>query len=368
MKNLIKKILIYLNYVLAVFIILADVSVYISPGDIWPAAFFGLAFPFLMFFNVAFFIYWAANRRKEFLISLVALILSINNIHNTVQLPKAKPDEISATNQENQRKTIKILTYNVQVFNLLGRNNFSEHQEQLFHLINNEDPDIICFQEFYTNRRKGLSLQKVNRLLQDFPYRHIEWIKQSGSSGYGIAIYSKYRISNKMKLSFQNTNNSTIFSDVVIENDTLRIFNNHLQSIKFERKNYKFITNQSAYTQSEKLKEIQDISFRLREAFIKRAEQAKHLAAEIQHSPHPVIVCGDFNDTPVSYTYRKIKNDLKDSFLEAGKGFGSTYEGKFPSYRIDYILHSSSMETLYYSVNKAKLSDHYPVVAKLQLN
>jgi endonuclease/exonuclease/phosphatase family metal-dependent hydrolase len=264
-----------------------------------------------------------------------------------------------------QQHSLKILTYNVQIFNLLGRNTFGEHQKLLFQFINTENPDVICFQEFYTNRKKGLGLDVINKKLKAYPYHHIEWIKDGDISNYGIAIYSKYPITNKMKLSFQNTNNSTIFSDIVFRDDTIRLFNNHLQSIKFGRENYQFITNQSAYSQSEKIKELQDISFRLREAFIKRAEQADHLSREIELSPHPVIVCGDFNDTPVSYTYRKIRGDLKDSFLEAGEGFGETYEGKFPSYRIDYILHSKELETFYYETRKVKLSDHYPVVAEI---
>ena len=368
MRNLIKKLLVYLNYIVAVFIVLADISVYISPGDIWPAAFFGLAFPFLMFINLAYFIYWIVTQKREFLISLIALLLSINNIHNTVQISQSNQEESNKEITERNEKTVKVLTYNVQVFNLLGRNTFGDQQKQLFQFINKENPDLICFQEFYTSINKNLPLQKINKLLSDYPYRHIEWIKRGGSSNYGIAIYSKYPIIQKMKLSFQNTNNSTIFSDVVLDADTLRVFNNHLQSIKFDRKNYRFISNQSDYTQSEKLKEIQNISFRLRDAFIKRAEQAKHLSGEIKNSPYPVIVCGDFNDTPVSYTYRKIKSGLKDAFLESGRGFGSTYEGKFPSYRIDYILHGNSLRTAKYSVDRIKFSDHYPVMAEIYIN
>lgn len=319
-----------------------------------------------MFLNLIFFIYWLSVRKKEFLISLLALILSINNIHNTVQLPKSTPQ--ANNNKETKTTQIKILTYNVQIFNLLGRNSFGPRQKELFQFINNESPDVVCFQEFYTNQDKQMSYKKVNSLLSEYPYRHTEWIQQGKESNYGIAIYSKYPIIEKMRLSFENTNNSTIFSDIVVGKDTIRLFNNHLQSIKFNHKNYQFISNQASYSQSQKLKEIQDISFRLRDAFIKRAEQANHLASEIKKSPYPVVVCGDFNDTPVSYTYRKIKSDLNDAFLEAGQGFGTTYEGKFPSYRIDYILYSDDIEATYYSTRKVDYSDHYPVLATLQIN
>ncbi len=367
MRSLIKKILVYFNYILAVFILLADLSVLISPGDIWPAAFLGLAFPFLLFLNLLFFIYWASVKRKELLISLIALIISAPNVHKTFQFPDIFEDNKKTAKSESSSKSLKVLTYNIQIFNLLGRTHFGEHQQQLFHFIQSENPDIICFQEFYTNVDKGLSLSKINSLLENYPYRHIEWIVEGDASKYGIAIYSKYRLVNKSRLSFKNTNNSTIFADVLWGTDTVRLFNNHLQSIKFDRQNYKFITNQGDYSQTQKIKELQDISFRLRDAFIKRAEQADHLSRKIQNSSYPVIVCGDFNDTPISYTYRKIRGNLNDSFLEAGRGLGSTYEGKFPSYRIDFILHSSSLETFFYETKRVKLSDHYPVVAEIRL-
>jgi endonuclease/exonuclease/phosphatase family metal-dependent hydrolase len=117
--------------------------------------------------------------------------------------------------------------------------------------------------------------------------------------------------------------------------------------------------------QDNKLSEIKNVSMSLRDGFVNRARQAGVLRAFIDSSPYTVIVTGDFNDTPVSYSYRKIRKGLSDSFLKSGYGAGFTYKGKYPSNRIDYILHDTKLKTASFSVIRVKYSDHYPVKAGL---
>lgn len=362
-RKLFRKILVYLTWVLAILLSIANLTVYISPETFWPTAFLGLLFPFLLILTIALFLYWTIRLRKLLIIPLIALIVSWNNVENSFQL--SGKYQTTANKQTNAPKELKILTYNVQIFNLLGNTTFGTHQQKMFADIKAEDPDIICFQEFYTNTEKGLSLYKIDQMLSDYSYRHIYWINNSTVANYGIVTYSKYPIVKKESLGFQNTSNASIYSDIKYKEDTLRIFNNHLQSIRFDRDNYKFITNQNKYNQQEKIKAVKDISARLKRAFIKRSDQANLLAEKISQSPYPVIVCGDFNDTPVSYSYKKIRGELEDAFVNAGIGFGNTYVGKFPSYRIDFIFHSKEMTTKSFNVPRIKYSDHYPVTTAL---
>jgi endonuclease/exonuclease/phosphatase (EEP) superfamily protein YafD len=112
------------------------------------------------------------------------------------------------------------------------------------------------------------------------------------------------------------------------------------------------------------LDEVKVISVKMRDAYIKRALQADQLARHIRESPYPVIVCGDFNDTPFSYTYYKVRNHLKDAFVESGSGFGSTYHDNFPPIRIDYIFYSPSMKSLLFRDDKKGGSDHFPVISE----
>lgn len=365
MRKLIRKLLTYLTWIVAILLSLANLSVFISPEHFWPIAFLGLLFPFLLILNTALFFYWTIRIRRLLILPLVALLISWPNVQNTFQL--SGPQETLSEKRQIPDKKLKIFTYNVQIFNLLGSNTFGESQKKMFQDIKAANPDIICFQEFYTNHGKGLDITTIDNLLSAYPYKHVYWISSSAVAKYGIVIYSKFPIIKKRSIGFQNSYNASIYSDIKYKDDTLRLFNNHLQSIKFNRDDYKFISNQSKFNQKEKLKAVQDISNRLKRAFIKRSNQANLLSQKIEQSPHPVIVCGDFNDTPVSYTYRKIKGKLEDAFVNAGIGFANTYVGKFPSYRIDFVFHSEEMETKSFSVPHIKYSDHYPVSVEIVL-
>lgn len=363
MKKLIKKILGYINWFLAILLILANLSVFISPEQFWPAAFLGLLFPFLLILNFAFGLYWALNYKRMFLLPLIALVVSWSNVQHTFQF-RGKDEKAL----ESSRQELTLLTYNVQVFNLLGSNTFGKEQEQLLQFLLSKDPDVICLQEFYINPRKGLPLMKIDTMFSEFPHKHIYWISQDGPERYGIVIYSKYPILRRASKSFEGSFNASVYTDLKIGPDTLRIFNSHLQSIKFNRDNYNFITHQSRYNQKEKIEAIQDISTRLKEAFIKRSRQADYLSEQIEHTSYPTVVCGDFNDTPVSYSYRQIKGNLEDAFVNGGQHFGNTYVGKFPSYRIDFVFHSHDFETLGFEVPRVAFSDHYPIISRLALD
>jgi endonuclease/exonuclease/phosphatase family metal-dependent hydrolase len=117
--------------------------------------------------------------------------------------------------------------------------------------------------------------------------------------------------------------------------------------------------------ESETLGEIKSISASLRKGFITRSIQAKLVKKNIDSSPYPVLVTGDFNDTPVSYSYRRIRRGLNDSFVTSGYGAGFTYKGNYPANRIDYILYDNELESRSFNILKVKYSDHYPVVAWL---
>lgn len=362
MSGLIRRILIIANIVLAVALALSYLAPYVSPQTFWPLAFLGLIFPFLVVVNLAFLVFWVSRKRWYFLISLVVLLIGIHPISRTYQLSGMDGEQADAGGQ-----SLKVLSYNVRVFGLVGHASYGEPQEKIFRLIRQEDPDVVCFQEFYVNPSKGLSLEKVARELPGMPYHHVVWLSKGNESKYGIATFSKYPLVRKGRVVFERTYNASIYSDILIDKKRMRIFNNHLQSIRFKRSDYQFISNQNQYNDSEKLKALQKISFRLRDAFIKRSGQAEEISRHIRRSSYPVLVCGDFNDTPVSYTYHTIRHRLKDAFVEAGSGMGTTYKGQFPSFRIDYIFYDPAFGIRSYEKCGERLSDHYPIVATFDI-
>ncbi len=352
-----------MNYFFIGAILLSYLSVYISPEKIWLLAFFGLAYPFLLISNILFVIFWIYKKNKLFLFSLIAILLGLNYLKTYVQIPlkKENKETIEAKN------IFKVLSYNVRLFDLYDWHESENTSNKIFEFINSKDVDIICFQEFFTNNDGELSEKAFSKNLNGEYNSHIHYTIENRNYNYGIATFSKYPIVNRGVINFRNSSNSSIYTDVVIASDTVRIFNNHLQSIRFNKNNYTFITNSKALKDDERLKEIKDISFRLRDAFVKRANQANILSKHIQNSPYPVIVTGDFNDVPVSYTYKKMKQDLNDSFIESGNGIGTTYMGKFPSFRIDFIFHSQELKCIDFDIPNVRLSDHFPVTSEFIL-
>ena len=364
MSRLIKKLLKIANYLFAGVLALSYLTPHISPAHFWPVAFLGLVFHALIAINVGFLVFWISRKNLLFLLSLVVLLLGINPISRSYQIAGMDEPQGAAVAEQDE---LTLLTYNVRAFGMFEVQNFGSAQEKIFELIRQKDPDIVCFQEFYVNEKKGMTLNKIDSLLPGLPYHHVVWLSEGEQRGYGIATFSRYPIVRKGRVVFERTFNASIFSDFLIDKQRIRVFNNHLQSIRFNRSNYRFITNQSRYNDSEKLKALQDISFRLRDAFIKRSQQAREISTHIRRSPFPVLVCGDFNDTPLSYTYRTMRHQLKDAFVEAGSGMGITYKGRFPSFRIDYIFYDSSFQIRHYHEEKKRYSDHYPVMADFRL-
>jgi endonuclease/exonuclease/phosphatase family metal-dependent hydrolase len=231
----------------------------------------------------------------------------------------------------------------------------------IFDLIADTDPGILCLQEIYTAEEGEISSLSHKDGTGTYGYSHIAYAMGNNLRGkYGIATLSVFPVVNRGELRFSGTYNLAIFTDLKIHNDTIRIYNTHLQSIRLRKREYDLIKMLNS-GEEEAMSEIKDISIRLRYAFRKRAHQAEVLSGHIHESPWPVIVCGDFNDTPVSYTYHKIRGDLVDAFIESGKGIGNTYSGMFPSYRIDYILHSRKLKSMGFETVRVDYSDHFPV-------
>ena len=156
-----------------------------------------------------------------------------------------------------------------------------------------------------------------------------------------------------------------IFTDLLINSDTIRVYNCHLQSYRLREAEINTIDSIDFNNHPKTKEKLMVLSLKFKEALIKRAEQAATLREHLNKSPYPVIVCGDFNDTPVSFTYRTVKGDLEDSFTQSGKGTANTYHGKLPSFRIDYILYSPIFISFNFKVSSINHSDHFPISCDL---
>jgi endonuclease/exonuclease/phosphatase family metal-dependent hydrolase len=363
-RNFFNRMAMLFNHIAAIALLISYLAPYISPENFWFIAFFGLAYPVLLIINILFVIYWSIQFKKNAFYSLIIVISGWSQIQCYAQInPISKPYD--------SKKGFKVMSYNVKLFDLYNWSHNVETRGKMFDLIKNEKPDILCIQEFFTRD----STDEYNNLdtllkLQKAKYTHKEYTTTLRRiDHWGVAIFSSYPIVKNGKINFDTkSNNICIYSDLLINGDTVRVYNVHLQSIKFGYKDYKFVDDLMNNKETEELEKSKNILKRMKLAYIKRSKQTELVAAHIATSPYPVIICGDFNDTPNSYTYHTLSNTLKDAFVESGRGFGRSYVGKFPSFRIDYILHSSNFKSYNFRTVRKELSDHFPLVTYLEKN
>lgn len=370
-SSLLDKIMHLLNILAAVSLVLAYLSMYISPEKYWQFAFFGLAYPFILLGNICFIAFWLIRNPKKMAISLLIIIIGYGNIGKHLQFSsKALPKDTSGF--------IKVMSYNVKLFDLYNYNknwtyNYTGRNE-IFQYLRQETPDIVAFQEYFHDSNNNFTTRDSIKKILGTNYYHDYFPYMNKNHHYGIATFSKYPIVQKGEVIFSNdTHNSAIFSDIKINKDTVRVYNAHLQSIKLNKEDFIFSASKNKIKDNveslgnEFANDSKMILTKLKLAFVNRAHQAEMIKEHMNNSPYPIIVCGDFNDSPGSYATRVISKKLKDAFVVSGKGFGKTYNGKMPSFRIDYILHDKSFISRGFKTDYSILSsDHFPIYTYLK--
>lgn len=355
MRTLINKILFAINILFGLGLLISYLAPYAEPEQFWFVSIIGLGYFFLLVTNVLFAIYWIFRWKKYVFFSIVVLALGY--------VPAGKFIRFNEQVEYPPIESIKVLSHNIRAFGLNGPQFQTEDGNKIFKFLDQELYDIYCFQEFFSSSRKDFSPYDSVKKVTQVKYRHVEFLIEFRGNFFGMATLSRYPIVEKGIVPFeQEGTNMCMYTDIDINGNIIRVYNMHLQSLGFREKDYAFVKNLEI-TKEKTIAGAKNITGRLKDAFIKRQRQAKLIREHIESSPHPVIVCGDFNDTPLSYSYEHIKGNLEDAFVNKGRGIGSTYNGVFPLLRIDYIFHSPSLNNVYYKRIKEDLSDHYPLAA-----
>jgi endonuclease/exonuclease/phosphatase family metal-dependent hydrolase len=334
MKNLalIDKFIFILNSLFATLLLLSYLNYYVSPLTISFFALISLIIPVLIAINILFLIYWLIRLKKQFFLPLFVLAIGYQYL---TKLYTFKDKEVMLTDD------VKIMSYNVRMFNLYKWINEKNVDEKIYDFINSKEPDILCIQEFHPSLKKGLK----------YPY---EYIKISNENNhFGHAIFSKYKIINSGSLNFSKTGNNAIFVDIVQNKDTVRVYNIHLESLNLNPKEDYFTQENS-----EKFKT------RVQKAFKIQANQVSLILLHQEKITYKSIICGDFNNTAFSYVYHQLRTGKNDAFEVAGNGFGRTFDYKLPV-RIDYILTDNRIEVNNFKTYDVKFSDHFPIMARL---
>lgn len=359
-RRLIKNSFLIASYFVLFLLIISFVSPYISPDIFFFPAFIGLAFPYIFLATLILFLFILFRKYKKHIFIILPFVLYgvyISCNYFKVGFFNSKP-----TNN----KTIKVMSYNVRLFDLYNWKNNLHEKNKIFKLLEKENPAILCLQEYYyQNDGKFSTTDTLIKFLSAKNIHEYFPVVNEEKYFFGIATLTKFPIVNKGKITFEGTSNMSIYTDILLWGDTVRIYNNHLESVRLGKEDYNFINKFDFNIDNKEVNDSKNIIRRLKNAFKKRAKQADIIAEHIASCPYPVIVCGDFNDTPDSYAYKTICNSLVDSYCESGSGIGSTYNGKIPFLRIDYILHSSKFNAYNFKVGKDDLSDHFPVTCLL---
>jgi endonuclease/exonuclease/phosphatase family metal-dependent hydrolase len=344
LRKLVRNIFFAVNILFAVALLATYLVQEVNPSTFWIPSVLGLVYPYLLIANVLFVGFWLIFKQKYMLLSVVCILAGMHINTSYFQLFGRRTSE---------NVGIKVLSYNVQNFySYLGK---KKNRGAIIDYIAAQKADIICLQETKLQKEGDLNPLKLKMM---FPgIKHCQLAHQSKWAG--PVTFSSYPIVSMGEIRFEDTKNMVIFSNLKIGKDTVRVYNCHLQSYGINTSAYSVIDTLGF--EPEKLKEMRKIGSKLKWGNIYRSKQVMKLNDHIKKCPYPVIVCGDFNDTPISFTYGKMSSQLKDSFVGSGRGVSNTYRGKLPQNRIDYIFHSNVFKAYNYKRHSVGYSDHYPI-------
>jgi endonuclease/exonuclease/phosphatase family metal-dependent hydrolase len=359
--SFIDKLFWWLNWGLGVAILFGALASIVDPRKAWVFAFFGLAYPYLLLSNLILIVYWLVRNTRYALLSVICILLGWNVLFNNVGF------HLSGSHSYDPKlNVVRMMTYNVHDFKKYGSKIDASTTHEILDIITKEHPDIIGIQEFFSRYHGQYDMRDSLAKIMGTDYFYFEPVIYNTTESIGGAIFSKYPIIAHGNITFteKNSENSCMYIDVQKGDRKFRVYNVHLQSIKFDPEDYKFVNRVSENDKPE-LASARRLGGKLRTAFKKRSDQVFKVKQHAANCPYPYIIIGDFNDTPASFAVNELSKGLKNTFREKGFGLGRTYNGDFPNFQIDYILATQQFDVLDYYIIEKKLSDHYPVRSDL---
>ena len=362
-----KRFFIYCNVIVVFFFLLSCLAPYLNPQKWWFISFLGLAFPFLMLIVILFLTGWLIILKPRLaLISGISLLLSFNSVK--VFFAFHMP---GGFNYKKEPGTLRVATWNVDRFIEMKRNNNKGSQTRLemFEIIKQQDADILCLQEFHTSTLPDFydNITPIQKEL-GYPYFYFSFDTDGDNLFYSSIIFSRYPIIDSGLIRYPRPTlpDVLLHADIKVNNDTVRIYTTHLQSLQLGKKDYEKI-NKITSAEDSLVSNSRSILSKLKRGISNRSIQADMISDMLEDSPHPVLVAADLNDIPNSYTYHTVRANMQDAFLKKGFGIGRTFTGLSPTLRIDYIFADNRFKIKQFNRIVKNLSDHYMLVADVQL-
>ncbi len=360
MRNFVKYIFLFLNILVILGIVVIKIGSIVNPNTFLLPAYSSFFLIPIIVLNFLFVVFWVAFKKWYFLISLSVMIIFYPIVRSgfSFNLDKSK--------EELKGKKITILSYNTMAL-AYAKKHTKNSPNPVVKYILDQDADIVCMQEFaYSHSPKRFNKEDMEIFFSKYPYKHFV-SKNYSQKVLGVVTFSKYPIVNKQRVNYKSNFNLSIYSDILVRKDTIRVVNNHLESNNITRSDIYKTSDLKNNFDSQKAKILtKKLVKKLSVAYKKRAVQANLVAQVVEKSPYKTICCGDFNDVPSSYVYTKIKGKrLKDVFQDDGMGFGLTFVKSAYRFRIDYILCDDDFVANRFRIGRLKASDHYPIQTEL---
>lgn len=358
--NFILYIVLVLNMVVLAFMLLSAFSSYVDPARFPVLSCLGLVYIIFFVINLAFAVFWLIARPAFILVPVFGIVLTWGAFRSVFPVNK---------HDEPVEKALTVLSYNVMGFKL-QQADLKEKRNKIVRYIQDCDADIVCLQEYILSE-KSTHLSEKDLIKKLSGYKYHKSLKVGGESNKNkIACFSKYPILECEKIDYSSLYNGSAIFKLKIGGDTVIVINNHLESNKLTQKDRNAYNNIINTDDPDSVKSnIMFLARKLADAAAKRVKQAEAVAEKVKYyDKYPVIVCGDFNDGPLSLAHRIICEGLSDAFVEKGFGLGISYNQNRFYFRIDNILLNSRWNVYSCEVdNSIKDSDHYPIKAVVGL-
>ncbi|EJF53113.1 metal-dependent hydrolase [Saprospira grandis DSM 2844] len=347
------RLLFLLNLPFSLLLLLSYLAPIIPPTSNSYLAILALGFPFLLLANFVWALFWLFRRKRLFYLPAICMLLGFPYFSQTYGL------RFSA--QRAAPAGFRLMSYNMRYFNTgLYRKeaDLLREQNRFLAYLRKENPHILAAQECSGRGVASTQRFKDSLLQMGLSYQHL-------GGGSSLGIFSRYPLINLGQIRFEGSHNGAIFADIIGPKDTFRLYAVHLQSTRLGQDAGEVLKKENLKSLNDK--KTQDTYYRigskLSNAFELRSIQAQAIVKHASASPHPVFILGDFNDTPLSYSYRLLAKGRKDSFIEQGSGLGASYAGGLPGLRIDYILLPKSCKVYNHRLQAEAISDHRAVIS-----
>ena len=333
----------FLNILSAVLLAFTYLSPYINPLEYRRIPLVGLFYPMLLFTNIGFILGWVYLKKIKYsALSILVILLGLQHLFSLISIPYLQ-ESVPIT-----KDAIRVSSYNVNNFqDIAWKNGFQP--AAIKNLVKTfKETDYICTQEVHYT-----SWKMIEKELK-YPYAY-------GTKG--TRIFSKQPFLKKGTINFGKSTNSCTWVDIPFNSQTIRLYSVHLESNHITPATKK-IVKKTEVSIKERIKLLRGMISQYLYRTRLRVQQTEKILQHIKNSPHPVVVCGDFNDAPLSYIYRRFTKQLSDGFLQQGSGSGISFRGYIPLLRIDYIFADPVLQFQQYrTIRNIKYSDHYPVTA-----